>query len=159
MVAELVPQQLRISEIVLAYVAEGDGADVGALRTALAASVAASPVPVRLAEVARIPRDAYGEVDTAQLLADAAPERARRQSTPPHEGLESELADLWSDALARTGIGRDESFFELGGNSLRATRLLALTEQKLGVRVTTQELYENPTVAGMAAVIEQHTAG
>ncbi|MEU6088789.1 SDR family NAD(P)-dependent oxidoreductase [Streptomyces sp. NPDC047085] len=159
MVAELVPQQLRISEIVLAYVAEGDGADVGALRTALAASVAVSPVPVRLAEVARIPRDAYGEVDTAQLLADAAPERARRQSTPPHEGLESELADLWSDALARTGIGRDESFFELGGNSLRATRLLALTEQKLGVRVTTQELYENPTVAGMAAVIEQRTAG
>ncbi|MFU0242972.1 SDR family NAD(P)-dependent oxidoreductase, partial [Streptomyces scabiei] len=155
-VAELVPQRLRIGEIVLAYVA--DGADPGALRDALATGPA-SPVPVRLAPVPRIPRDAYGEVDAARLLADTAPERARRRATPPREGLESELARLWSDALVRADVGRDESFFELGGNSLRATRLLALTEQKLGVRVTTQELYENPTVAGMATVVAQHAAG
>lgn len=155
-VAELVPQRLRVGEIVLAYVA--DGADPGALRDALA-SGPASPVPVRLAPVPSIPRDAYGEVDAARLLADTAPERARRRATPPREGLESELARLWSDALVRADVGRDESFFELGGNSLRATRLLALTAQQLGVRVTTQELYENPTVAGMAAVVAQHTAG
>ncbi|PPS81432.1 SDR family NAD(P)-dependent oxidoreductase [Streptomyces sp. MH60] len=155
-VAELVPQRLRVGEIVLAYVA--DGADPGALRDALATGPA-SPVPVRLVPVPRIPRDAYGEVDAARLLADTAPERARRRATPPREGLESELARLWSDALVRADVGRDESFFELGGNSLRATRLLALTEQKLGVRVTTQELYENPTVAGMATVVAQHAAG
>ncbi len=155
-VAELVPQHLRVREIVLAYVA--DGADPGALRDALAQGPA-SPVPVRLAEVDRIPRDPYGGVDAAQVLADTAPERARRTATPPRAGLESALADLWSDALVRADVGRDESFFELGGNSLRATRLLALTEQKLGVRVTTQELYENPTVAGMAAVIARHPAG
>ncbi|TPQ22178.1 SDR family NAD(P)-dependent oxidoreductase [Streptomyces sporangiiformans] len=157
MVEELVPQQLRVSEVLLAFVA--DGADQEALRAAVAASAADCPVPVRVAEVSRIPRDAYGAVDAAQLLLDSAADRPARRFTPPQTELESALALIWSDALARPEIGRDESFFELGGNSLRATRLLALTDQKLGVRVTTQELYERPTVEGMAAVIEQHKAG
>ncbi|CAM5242490.1 hypothetical protein STENM327S_05162 [Streptomyces tendae] len=116
---------------------------------------------MRLAPVPRIPRDAYGEVDAARLLADTAPERARRRATPPREGLESGARN-WPACGRGTrwsGPTSPGTFFELGGNSLRATRLLALTEQKLGVRVTTQELYENPTVAGMAAVVKQHTAG
>lgn len=155
-VEELVPQHLRVAEVLIAYAAEA--ADRDAVRTAVAASVADCPVPVRLAEVHGIPRDAYGAVDTAQLLLDSAVGRPARRFAPPRTELESSLALIWSDALSRPEVGRDESFFELGGNSLRATRLLALTDQKLGVRVSTQELYEKPTVEGMAAVIEQHRA-
>lgn len=162
MVEELVPQQLRVSEVVVAYVAdEGDADGHDAVRTAVAAAAAAfpAPVPVRIAEVPRIPRDAYGAVDGAQLLLDSAVDRPARRFAAPQTELETRIALIWAEALRRPEVGRDESFFELGGNSLRATRLLALTDQKLGVRVTTQELYEEPTVAGMAVVIEQHKAG
>ncbi|WP_331765213.1 SDR family NAD(P)-dependent oxidoreductase (plasmid) [Streptomyces sp. NBC_01384] len=159
-VEELAAQQLCVSEVLIAYVADAAGAGrQDAVRTAVAASAAGCPVPVRITEVPRIPRDAYGAVDTAQLLLGAAPGKPRRRYSPPETELESRLAHVWSEALGRPRVGRDDSFFELGGNSLRAARLLALTAQKLGVRGTTQELYENPTVAGMAATIEQHQAG
>ncbi|MFG2295507.1 SDR family NAD(P)-dependent oxidoreductase [Streptomyces sp. NPDC048603] len=156
-VGELVPQTLQVTEILVAYT--GDGARPDAVRAAIAESVEGFSVPVRITEISRIPRDAYGAVDTVQLLVDAAADTPGRTYTEPATELERNLAEIWSDALGRTQIGREDSFFELGGNSLRATRLLALVDNKLGFRVTTQELYEMPTVAGMAATIERHTTG
>ena len=156
-VEELAAQRLRVSEVLIAYVAEGGAGDD--VRTAVAACAADCPVPVRITEVPRIPRDAFGTVDTAQLLRDTAPRRPGRRYSPPETELENRLAHVWAEALGRAQVGRDESFFELGGNSLRATRLLALTDRKIGVRVSTQELYENPTVAGMALTIGRHRVG
>ncbi|MEV8536216.1 SDR family NAD(P)-dependent oxidoreductase [Streptomyces sp. NPDC051211] len=155
-VEELVPQTLRVSEILIAYIS--DVTDQDSVRAAIAESVQSSSVPVRIVAVPRIPRDAYGAVDAAQLLHDAAADKPSRTYTAPATELERNLALIWSDALNRPEVGRDDSFFELGGNSLRATRLLALVDNKLGFRVTTQELYELPTVAGMAAIINEKRA-
>ncbi|MER5931171.1 SDR family NAD(P)-dependent oxidoreductase [Streptomyces sp. NPDC002054] len=154
-VEELVPQKLRVSEIVIAFIS--DAPEQASVRAAIAENVGSLAVPVRIVAVPRIPRDAYGAVDTAQLLHDVAPDKPSRKYTEPATELERNLALIWSDALGRPEVGRDDSFFELGGNSLRATRLLALVDNKLGFRVSTQELYELPTVAGMAATIERHT--
>lgn len=156
-VEEFAAQRLRVSEVLVAYVSEGGAGDE--VRTVVTACATDYPVPVRIAEVPRIPRDAFGTVDTAQLLRDTAPRRPGRRYSPPETELENRLAHVWAEALGRAQVGRDESFFELGGNSLRATRLLALTDRKLGVRVSTQELYENPTVAGMAVTIGRHRVG
>ncbi|MCX3292477.1 SDR family NAD(P)-dependent oxidoreductase [Streptomyces sp. NEAU-H22] len=148
---ELVPEQLRASEILVAYTA--DGVEPEALRAAVALTIRDSPVPVRLVEVPHIPRDTNGTVDTAQLLLDAASGKAGRRFTAPETDLERRIASLWSDSLNRPEIGREDSFFDLGGNSIRATRLLALVDDTFAVRVATQELYENPTVAGMAEIL------
>ncbi|MEU2084748.1 SDR family NAD(P)-dependent oxidoreductase [Streptomyces albus] len=171
-VEELAPQDVRVGEILLAYVPAEAGPEgpedtagtvpdtaAGAVRDAVAAHAAALPVPVRTVAVPRLPREPDGTLDTARLLRDTAPGTPRRNGEPPREGLETGLAAVWAEALGRTGIGRGDSFFELGGNSLRATRLLALTAQRHGVRLSTQQLYENPTVAGMAALIARHRAG
>ncbi|HEX5113571.1 MAG TPA: SDR family NAD(P)-dependent oxidoreductase [Pseudonocardiaceae bacterium] len=151
MVAELDPDRLRVSEVVVAYTA--DGAEPNAVRAAAAPGERGCPVPVRLVQVRAIPTGPAGDVDAAQLLRDTAPRPMTRISAAPAGDLERRIAVLWSDALNRPTVGRDDSFFELGGNSLRATRLLALVDAELAVRFTTRQLYENPTVAGMAAAI------
>lgn len=154
-VADLVPEQLRARELLLAYTADDtDGTDPEAVRAAVEPVTRDCPVPVRLVEVARIPRASDGRADTARLLLDTAADRSRRRHTPPATDLEWRIAALWADALERPETGRDDSFFDLGGNSVRATRLLALIDDGLGVRLTTQELYENPTVAQVAAIVE-----
>ncbi|HEU5471986.1 MAG TPA: SDR family NAD(P)-dependent oxidoreductase [Actinophytocola sp.] len=89
-----------------------------------------------------------------RLLPGAATGR-RRRPVPPATDLERRLARIWSDALNRPEVGREDSFFELGGNSLRAARLLALVNSRLATRVSTAELYANPTVAALAASIER----
>ncbi|MEU2565152.1 SDR family NAD(P)-dependent oxidoreductase [Streptomyces longispororuber] len=156
-VDELVPEQLRVGELLVAYTA--DGVDAEAVHAAVAPAVRDCPVPVRLVRVDRVPRDATGGVDVAQLLADTAADRPKRHFTAPANDLERRIAALWSDALNHPEIGRDDSFFDLGGNSIRATRLLALVDEAFAVRVPTQELYERPTVEAMAEFVERHTAG
>ncbi|RFS84180.1 SDR family NAD(P)-dependent oxidoreductase [Actinomadura spongiicola] len=153
-VEESAPDGLSAGEVVVAYTA--DGVRPETVRTALDPHVRGCPLPVRLVELPRIPRDAGGAVDAARLLLDAAPHGGRRTLAAPVTDLERRLVRIWSDALDRPKVGRDDSFFELGGDSLRAARLLALVDDRVAVRVTTQELYESPTVAGMAAAIERH---
>ncbi|MFE2179016.1 SDR family NAD(P)-dependent oxidoreductase [Streptomyces sp. NPDC059455] len=152
-IEELAPEELRASELLIAYT--GADARPEAVRDATEAYARTCPVPVRLVEVARIPRDVDGAVDVPRLLIDAAPRRAGRTFTAPVTDLERSLVRVWSDALDRPRVGRDDSFFELGGDSLRAARLLALVDDRIAIRVTTQEFYEKPTVAGMAATIER----
>lgn len=153
MVDDVVADLVGITELVVAYTVRDTEPEV--VSAAVATRVRDCPVPVRLVEMPRIPRDAAGTVDTALILLAAAPGRTKRAFAAPATELERRLARIWSDALNHSEVGRDDSFFDLGGNSLRAARLLALVDHELGIRIRTQELYENPTVAGMAAAAGQ----
>ncbi|MFD6278092.1 SDR family NAD(P)-dependent oxidoreductase [Streptomyces sp. NPDC060209] len=148
--AELATDELSAREVLVAYTAQG--VDAETVHAALEPVLRDFPVPVRLVEVPRIPVDAAGAVDTTQLLLDAVPERpgSRRAYQAPATELERRIAAIWGDVLNRSSVGRDDSFFDLGGNSLRATRLLARIGEELGVALTANQLYENPTVAGLA---------
>lgn len=55
----------------------------------------------------------------------------------------------WHRMLRNAAAGEDESFFEAGGDGVRATRLLRLVEDALGVRVRLDDFLEHPTVAGL----------
>ncbi|MEO7289448.1 MAG: SDR family NAD(P)-dependent oxidoreductase [Jatrophihabitantaceae bacterium] len=150
--AELAPDELSADEVVLGYVTQALSTDQ--LRTSLAPALAEMPVPVRLVELSGISRTAKGELDQAQLLADAAPPAQRaRQYVAPESELEQQMAMIWADVLGRERVGRDDSFFDLGGNSLRAARLLAKVSDDLSVRLSTHVLYQNPTVADLAAAL------
>ncbi|MER6916884.1 SDR family NAD(P)-dependent oxidoreductase [Streptomyces sp. NPDC000594] len=164
-VAELATDELAAREILVAYTADpgspGGGADPGRVHTALEPVLRELLVPVRLVEVPAIPTDASGAVDTVQLLLDAAPQRpgTKRRFTAPEGELEQRIAEVWAEVLNQPRVGREDSFFDLGGNSLRATRLLARLGEVLAVRLSTHELYENPTVAQLSRILEPAAAG
>jgi len=150
-VDEVAVDRVEVSEVVVAYAAPD--VEPEALDAAVAAAARSCPAPVRLVRVPRIPRGHAGEVDGARLLLDCAADRPVRAFAEPVGDLEQRLARCWAATLDRPRIGRDESFFELGGNSLTAVRLLALVDRELGVAVTSQALYEDATVAGMAVAV------
>jgi acyl carrier protein len=63
---------------------------------------------------------------------------------------------MWSQAIGINGIGVDDNFFDLGGHSLFAARLIAQVQQVFSVEVSIADLFtEALTVAGMARIIEQ----
>lgn len=80
-----------------------------------------------------------------------------RPFVPPRSPLEERLAALWAEVLARPRVGRDDSFFDLGGSSLLATRLLARVDEQFGARLAVHDLYEGPTVAAMAEAVARGT--
>ncbi|MBB5158478.1 phosphopantetheine-binding protein [Saccharopolyspora phatthalungensis] len=87
-------------------------------------------------------------------MARAESQRGRRKYAEPETELERKLAAIWGDVLGHERIGRDDAFFELGGNSLRAAQLVARINGSLPIRVAVHQLYDHPTVGRLAKVLE-----
>ncbi|HWM01428.1 MAG TPA: polyketide synthase dehydratase domain-containing protein, partial [Actinophytocola sp.] len=73
----------------------------------------------------------------------------------PTTELEATIATIWAQMLGLDRVGVDEDFFALGGNSLVAVQLIAQLRKAVGVRLPMKSLFESPTVAGLAARVEQ----
>ena len=72
----------------------------------------------------------------------------------PQEGLEADLAELWSAFLGIAPIGAHDHLFELGGDSLLAIQLLAKVRQQYGVDIHPAAFFKCPTVAELAWLTE-----
>jgi amino acid adenylation domain-containing protein len=111
-------------------------------------------VPADFVLLDALPLTPNGKVDRRAL------ETARQRATPPaapehgpRGEIEQRVADLWTETLEIDSPGRDDDFFELGGNSLLAMRVTTRIVEAFGVRVTPRRFYEDPTVAGLARAI------
>jgi acyl carrier protein len=69
------------------------------------------------------------------------------------DALEPEIANIWKEILGVQDIPRDEDFFQLGGTSLHAARVVTKTRAAFGVKLSAQTLFEHPTLAGFAAQV------
>ncbi|MER7444435.1 SDR family NAD(P)-dependent oxidoreductase [Micromonospora avicenniae] len=132
-----------------------DGAE--AFRRSLTAGLGAQVV-IATRTVAAI-RERAGRVTTESIEdgpeAAAAPVASGGGSAAPSSDLEIAIAQVWRDALGVTEVGVDDDFFHLGGNSLVAVQLIAAMRKATGVRLPMRSLFETPTVAGLAARIEE----
>jgi amino acid adenylation domain-containing protein len=77
---------------------------------------------------------------------------------PPSGPVEQALATLICEALGISRVGRNDGFFELGGDSLQAVRLRMRIEEHFGVRIGVRAIFEHPSVAALAGVIEGELA-
>jgi acyl transferase domain-containing protein len=133
-----------------------DGAE--AFRRSLTAGLGAQVV-IATRSVADLRRRA-ARVTTDTLESDAAPAGATTTgqaggSAAPRTELEATLVQVWRDGLGVPEVGVDDDFFALGGNSLVAVQLIASMRKATGVRLPMRSLFETPTVAGLAARIEE----
>jgi acyl transferase domain-containing protein/acyl carrier protein len=72
----------------------------------------------------------------------------------PRNELEVKLAGIWQELLGIEPIGIYDSFFDLGGDSLLIIRLVARLRATVGVGIAMQDLFETPTVAGLAEIVQ-----
>jgi acyl carrier protein len=100
-----------------------------------------------------LPMTPNGKLDRRAL---PAPEATMDESLdPPQEGTESMLAELWCDLLGVQGLSRNHNFFAVGGHSLHGMRLVVRIEQRFGVSLAVMAIFQYPTIAEMAAVIDE----
>src|SRR5690606_25106030 len=85
-----------------------------------------------------------------------APEVATRAYRAPSTPIEEIIAGIYRDLLGVDRVGADDDFFELGGNSLIATQVIARLATALDARVPLRVLFEAPTVAALAVRAEEH---
>jgi len=132
-----------------------------ALREALGGVLPEFAVPTTFVVLARLPQTASGKLDRQALPAPGRPyQDAGRPATPPRTPLETAIAAIWSEVLGRAPIDVHDHFYDLGGESLQAMRIMARIRKSLGVAVDLQALLDSPTVAELArAVAERPAAG
>jgi len=132
-----------------------------ALARFLSSRLATFKIPRRFVFVGDIPKGPTGKIQRHNLAAalglnEVAVTRpdARHMDERPATPLEAKLKSMWEKVLGLDGIGLNENFFLLGGDSLQAVELLMVIEEALGHRLPQSVLIESGTVAEMAARIE-----
>ncbi|WP_285404976.1 non-ribosomal peptide synthetase [Luteibacter sp. ME-Dv--P-043b] len=112
-------------------------------------------VPEAYIVLDRIPLTPNGKVDRRNLPMEVA--RTPESHAPVGE-TEVALHQIWASLLRRDSIGRHERFFEAGGYSLHAVRLLARVRESFGVDLPLASLFESPSLSSMAASIRHEVA-
>ncbi|MBB0242683.1 amino acid adenylation domain-containing protein [Streptomyces alkaliphilus] len=149
-VREDIPGEKRL----VAYYVPVAEPDVGGLRAAMSAVLPDYMVPAAFVPLDSLPLTVNGKVDRAAL---PAPVIASVGGRGPRDEAERVLCELFGEALGTTEVSVHDNFFELGGHSLLATRLVSRVRSVLGVEVSVRSVFEAPTVAELAVVLE--TAG
>src|SRR5690606_9415102 len=146
--------------VLVSYVLPAPGAvlDPEQLRARVAAELPGYMVPGYVVVLDDIPRTPVGKlVRVALPVPDFA--AARRPYLAPRGPVEQTVAAVFAEVLGSERVGADESFFELGGNSLSATRVVARVNAALGSTVALRDLFDAPTVAQLSARIVPATDG
>ncbi|GGW45917.1 non-ribosomal peptide synthetase [Streptomyces lucensis JCM 4490] len=127
-----------------------------ALRAALAAVLPAHMVPSAVVVLDRMPLTPQHKIDRRAL---PAPERqATADHVAPRSAQERALAAIWADVLGVDAVGVTDDFFDLGGESVLAARVLSRIRDELGVRLTVRDVFTARTVAALAPLLGDPSA-
>jgi tyrocidine synthetase III len=134
-----------------AYVVWRDAAAVEALESFMRRRLPAYMIPAHVVQLDKMPITASGKINRKQLPAVT---NASQLVAEPGTFLERSLLQIWKKILGKENIGIHHNFFEQGGHSLKAVRLIAAVEEELGTVLKLQDVFVNPTVHTQAAFLQ-----
>ncbi|MER0443618.1 amino acid adenylation domain-containing protein [Streptomyces sp. Edi4] len=144
------PGDQRLVAYLVPAAASPSTPDPVGLRADAAAQLPAHLVPSAVVLLDALPLTAHGKLDRRALPAPAAYATTSAPSRAPRTPHEAALCALFATALATDQVGIDDNFFERGGHSLLAMRLIASVRAELRADVEVRDLFEAPTVAALA---------
>ncbi|HEU4768434.1 MAG TPA: non-ribosomal peptide synthetase, partial [Pyrinomonadaceae bacterium] len=112
-------------------------------------------IPALFITLEALPLLPNGKVNRRALpVPDSSRPELRREFAPPENPTQARLVELWMNVLSLNRVGIHDDFFELGGDSILATRLVSRVRRAFGVELQLRELFWKPTVSDLAPLIE-----
>ncbi|MFD4470490.1 amino acid adenylation domain-containing protein, partial [Rhodococcus sp. NPDC058505] len=142
----------RVGDQLVAYLV-GTGLDIAGLKAHLASRLPSYMVPAAFVVLDEMPVNSSGKLDRTALPAPVFEAKTFRAPSTPVEEI---IAATFADLLGVERVGADDDFFELGGNSLIATRVTARLGAALDTTVPVRTLFEVSTVEALAVRVGAH---
>jgi amino acid adenylation domain-containing protein len=128
------------------------------LRQFLAGRLPEYLVPSKFLWLDRLPLTSHGKIDRAALPVPVEPAGTEPLEARPRTPTEAAIASVVAELLEITEIGMDQNFFLLGGHSMLGAQLIVRLEDLFGVEITLRYLFDHPTLAEIAAHVEDQVA-
>ncbi|HWC73022.1 MAG TPA: phosphopantetheine-binding protein, partial [Gemmatimonadales bacterium] len=155
------PSETTIRRLAAYYVSDTPLA-AAELRAHLAPWLPEFMLPAHFVRLERLPLTANGKVDRQALpllyqesVHSSHAIGGATEGAGPRTETETALAAIWRELLALDQIGIHDDFFDLGGQSLLAAKVLSRIRDAFGVDLPLRNLFEQPTIAGLADIIDQ----
>ncbi|MFB9876431.1 amino acid adenylation domain-containing protein [Planobispora siamensis] len=144
-------------ERLIAYLVGADRPQTGELRAWLAERLPDYMLPARYVWLDELPLKSHGKVDRSKLPEPDAGDDGQEAAeyVPPAAGAEEIIARIWAEVLEVDRVGALDDFFDRGGHSLLAMRVIARLRKEIpGRTVTVLELFKHRTVRDLARLLE-----
>jgi len=136
------------------YIAAHEKLPAAQLKEYLSRELPAYMIPSCFVQLDKLPITPNGKIDRKRLPEPEPVKPAEKYLAPTNE-LEEKLVKIWSDVLGidKNLIGRDTNFFDSGGHSLKAARMMAIIHKELDVKVPLPEIFKNQTIKEFSGYI------
>ncbi|MEM9274437.1 MAG: amino acid adenylation domain-containing protein, partial [Cyanobacteria bacterium P01_F01_bin.143] len=141
-----VREDLADSQFLVAYLVEQSEATVAisGLREFLADKLPSYMIPVAFVTLEKLPLTPNGKVDRKALPEPSNLRNLSNEYIPPRNDTEASIVSIWQQLLETPKIGIRDNFFEIGGHSLIATRVISQIRQTFGVETPLKSIFEYP---------------
>ncbi|WP_083874386.1 non-ribosomal peptide synthetase [Nocardia paucivorans] len=145
----------RDRERLAAYVTVSGPVDPAEIRKTVRGLLPEYMVPAAITVLDELPKTPSGKLDRKALPEPVFRGESGTGSRAPATETERRIAEAFAEVLGRASVGVEDGFFDLGGNSLLATRLVTVLDERFGVELPVRTIFDAPTVAALAERIAQ----
>ena len=149
----------RENKLLVAYLVGAARVEDEAIRQALAKRLPTYMIPTVFMRLDSLPLSINGKVDRAALPLPVLAGDPVRESEIPRSVLEQELSRVWREVLGLDQVGIHDNFFQAGGHSLLAVRLVAAIRERFQVDLSLAKIFQYPTIALLVNEIEIQKPG
>ena len=150
----LAPEDARGDKRLVAYFVRDprDPGEVDDLRKFMKVRVPEYMVPTAFVSMEALPLTANGKLDRSALPMPERKSSCAANCSSKHSVAEQTLMKIWADVLKLDHVGVEDNFFDLGGDSILGTLILARAAQA-GIRISPRQLFQHQTIAALASAI------
>ncbi len=141
-----------IPSSIIAYL-ECDSVQAKDIRSYLHTELPQYMIPARILKVGRMPLSENGKIDKKKLAMLEEVADLDTEFREPENDIEKLLCTIFAEVLQVTRVSTEDSFFDVGGHSLKATMLMARIQKTFGTNISIDHIFELQTVRALAAVI------
>ncbi|WP_340066512.1 amino acid adenylation domain-containing protein [Ascidiimonas aurantiaca] len=139
-----------------AYIIFSDTAskNISALRNDLYTRLPSYMVPAFLIALEELPVNHNGKLDKKALPEPWSVLEKEKEIVPARDETDEKLIAIWEEVLQKHPIGIQDNFFDLGGHSLKATRIVSRIHENFEIKIDLGDFFEEPTVAHLSEYIK-----